>query len=333
VTEPTPNLGMDDAPENDSWKNEVASRLDTYRSRSNRKLSGEFSMRFNFDGEPAPPRQQVCVPESISAPELPPELEVESFLVEEAEAQQSALEQLDGIMPGQADLPQTDPPAQPPPLRPSVPFKRKVVMEANVIEFPRLFPPEPQPPYALAEPIVPTMPRILDAPEIGQPLLETPMLDGMRLEHLERTPAPGLDLPMQVTPIVNRVYAAIADAIVVLMASGLFATIAYKMLDGLEWTKPLLGGVVLVPAVLWAIYQYLFIVYSGRTPGMAITRIALSSFQGTKPSRRLRRLRCLGIALSCSSLMLGFAWAFFDEDTLCWHDRISRTYLVQPKPE
>jgi hypothetical protein len=27
--------------------------------------------------------------------------------------------------------------------------------------------------------------------------------------------------------------------------------------------------------------------------------------------------------------MLGFVWAFFDEDTLCWHDRISRTYLVR----
>jgi len=24
---------------------------------------------------------------------------------------------------------------------------------------------------------------------------------------------------------------------------------------------------------------------------------------------------------------LGVAWALFDEDHLCWHDRLSRTYL------
>ena len=30
--------------------------------------------------------------------------------------------------------------------------------------------------------------------------------------------------------------------------------------------------------------------------------------------------------LSAVSLGLGFAWAFFDEDTLCWHDRMTRTY-------
>jgi len=30
---------------------------------------------------------------------------------------------------------------------------------------------------------------------------------------------------------------------------------------------------------------------------------------------------------------LGYAWCFFDEDQLCWHDRITRTYMARvPSP-
>ena len=36
----------------------------------------------------------------------------------------------------------------------------------------------------------------------------------------------------------------------------------------------------------------------------------------------------LALALSSVSLGLGFVWAIVDEDTLCWHDRITRTYPV-----
>ena len=76
-------------------------------------------------------------------------------------------------------------------------------------------------------------------------------------------------------------------------------------------------------------YQYVFLLYGARTPGMVFARLSLSTFQGTAPNRRERILRLLGIAVSCSSLMLGFIWAFFDDDTLCWHDRISRTYTFR----
>lgn len=314
---------MDDGQENESWKDAVASRLDTYRSRSNRKLSGEFSMRFDFDGEPAPPRQQICVPDLPEEPD-DPVLEAEPLVDDGGQR----IEQDPKPTPAQLELPQATSPPQPQPLQPSVPFRRKVVMEANVIEFPRLFPAIPQPPYPLGEPVLPSAPRILDAPEIGQPLLETPMIDGMRLEHLEREQVPEFELPLQGATVAQRGYAALFDATIVLIASGIFAAIVYKMMPGLEWTKPLLGSAMLVPAVLWALYEFLFIVYGARTPGMAITHLALSTFKGTPPGRRERRMRILGLVLSCSSLMLGFIWAFFDEDTLCWHDRISRTYLV-----
>lgn len=330
MTEPTSNLGMEDgAQENESWKREVASRLDSYRSKSKRKLSGDFSMRFNFDGEPAQPRQPICVSRPSEKDALNETASQSDPAVEEAVGQEDTETQVLGV---QVDLPRTVPPTALPPLRPSVPFKRKIVMEANVIEFPRLFPPEPPPSNMLAEPIgTSAPPRILDAPEIAEPLLETPILEGMRLEHLEHEIAPDLELPLQVAPVVQRVYASAWDGLMVAFATAIFGAATYRLLPGLEWTKPILGAMALVPVILWAAYQYLFIVYGARTPGMAMAQVGFSTFQGTAPNHRERRRRVIGMALSCSSLMLGFLWAFFDEDTLGWHDRISRTYVFRQR--
>jgi uncharacterized RDD family membrane protein YckC len=38
-------------------------------------------------------------------------------------------------------------------------------------------------------------------------------------------------------------------------------------------------------------------------------------------------LRSAGYMLSAGTFFLGFLWSMWDEDTLTWHDRISRTYL------
>ena len=86
-----------------------------------------------------------------------------------------------------------------------------------------------------------------------------------------------------------------------------------------------------VPGVFWAAYQFLLIVYSGRTPGMMAAGLALARFDGTPTNRSLRRWRILGSYLSAASLGMGYAWVFLDEDALCWHDRITHTYLAPKK--
>ena len=331
MTEATSNLIPDDSSE-DSWKSEISSRLDSYRTKNNRKLTGDFSMRFDFDGEPAGPRQPICVPIPPVQDSLAQELVLEEPEPEASVTDPTLQEVGDVVATEPAEPEQALPPEPPPPLKPSVPFKRKIRMEANVIEFPRLFALQPPPSQALAEPVLPTSPRILDAPEIAEPLLETPILEGMRLEHLERDTAPKFELPLRAAPVQQRAMASIYDCALVLVATAIFGFIASHMLSGFEWTKPMLAASLMVPVVLWAMYQYLFIVYGARTPGMAMTHLAFSTFQGTAPNLKQRRKRVLAMAVSCSSLMLGFVWAFFDEDTLCWHDRISRTYSFEQNP-
>jgi uncharacterized RDD family membrane protein YckC len=82
------------------------------------------------------------------------------------------------------------------------------------------------------------------------------------------------------------------------------------------------------PCIFWAMYEYLFLVYAGVTPGLQLTRLRLITFDGVQPRRPTRRARSIAMMLSTFSLGLGLLWAALDEDTLCWHDRITRTYVV-----
>jgi uncharacterized RDD family membrane protein YckC len=69
-------------------------------------------------------------------------------------------------------------------------------------------------------------------------------------------------------------------------------------------------------------------VYTGATPGLKLAKLRLSRFDGSPVSKSLRRWRVLASALSGISLGLGYAWCILDEDQLCWHDRITETYMA-----
>jgi hypothetical protein len=72
----------------------------------------------------------------------------------------------------------------------------------------------------------------------------------------------------------------------------------------------------------------LLLVYSGSTLGLRLARLELSRFDGSPAGRSLRRWRVLASCLSAASLGMGYTWVFLDEDSLCWHDRITHTYLA-----
>ena len=199
---------------------------------------------------------------------------------------------------------------------------------AKIIEFPRFSwaPPAP-PPDQLAEPVN-EAPRILEVPESAPP---RPALGGITIEaaeceHTERRP--GIDIPLRAASLKSRIAASLVDAIIVLLASALFGFVFWEV-TGLR--PPRFGSFGLaaaIPAFLWFAYQYLLIVYGGTTPGLRVAGLDLARFDGSRPPRRLRRWRVLGSYLSAASLGMGYAWVFLDEDSLCWHDRITRTYLA-----
>jgi len=89
-------------------------------------------------------------------------------------------------------------------------------------------------------------------------------------------------------------------------------------------TAAALAGVVYV--ALWVLYQMLFFSLSGATAGMLYAHIALCTFDDQNPTRRALQRRLAAWWMSLLPLGIGFLWCFVDEDNLCWHDRITRTY-------
>jgi uncharacterized RDD family membrane protein YckC len=59
---------------------------------------------------------------------------------------------------------------------------------------------------------------------------------------------------------------------------------------------------------------------------MSMRGIRLSTFDGQPPQWLQRRRRARFMVISFAAVTLGFLWALADEDALCWHDRISRTF-------
>ena len=195
---------------------------------------------------------------------------------------------------------------------------------AKIIEFPRTLI-LPTVTDELAEPIL-DRPRIIEAPELVPP---PPALGGIAIEQSAEQPRKQeIEVPLQVASITRRVAAAVVDSVIVGSALALFGYIFLRISGDYDgWRHPsLIVGI--IPALFWFSYQYLFTVHARRTPGTAVARMNLQTFSGESAPRTLRRCRILTSVLSAVSLGLGYAWCFLDEDQLCWHDRITRTYLA-----
>lgn len=142
---------------------------------------------------------------------------------------------------------------------------------------------------------------------------------------------PGFEIPLQSAPLARRVAAATVDAVIVLLAFAVFCYIAFKVMKTVPPIPLAAETAVLVIGLLWAGYQYLLLVHAGTTPGLKIARLNLSLFDGSPVPQKVRRWRVLASLLSGVSVGLGYAWCFLDEDQLCWHDRITRTYMAPAK--
>ncbi|MGA8491002.1 MAG: RDD family protein [Terriglobales bacterium] len=280
-----------------SWRNEVAARVNNYRARRRPRVPRYPSLQLKFD-PPEPSRSA-----DTAAYQATNRLAV---------AMQNALgAQEEESIP--LRIAETDPSTAP-------------ETGARILEFPRSAGP---PPVfdELAEPVF-DHPRILEVPEF---VLPPPALGGILIEPVEE-PAqerrPGFELPLQAAPMSKRVLAGAIDCLVVIAAFMAFASIFFRITAIIPSLQQAAGISVSLIAVFWITYQYFLIVYTGTTPGLKLAHLRLSRFDGAKVPKRIRRWRVVASALSGMSLALGYAWCFLDEDRLCWHDRITRTYMA-----
>lgn len=293
-----------------AWRDELSARLNRYRSRRKAPPPRYPSLKLPFDAvQGARSASEVSNFESFSHQALALDgSRQERPVVEEARRVEVA-------------------PGEPPPTSP----ERSTRPSAKIIEFPGFTWGPPAPPAdQLAEPVF-DRPRILEAPEITPP---PPALGGITIEPVptrEIEKQPGIDIPLHSAPLGLRVAAGLLDALLIASASALFAFIFWKITAFRPPQIQTFSLAVGVPGLFWAVYQYLLMVYSGSTPGLRLAGLELTHFDGRPTSRSLRRWRVLASYLSAASLGMGYAWLFLDEDALCWHDRITHTYLAPRK--
>jgi uncharacterized RDD family membrane protein YckC len=297
----------------DAWRREVAARLSHYRSRRRTREPRYPSLQLKFEPEPistspepAPPpaaladrdRQTPDYVETTAAPRI--------TLVEPSSFSPDNLLSYPRILPAAI-----------------------TESTAKVIEF-ASYSPAPRALDELAEPVL-DRPRIIDTPELTPP---PPALGGILIEPVEE-PAnerrPGFEIPLQAAPMSRRMAASAIDATLVLSAFAAFTYLFFRINAELPPLGKIGGAGVLLIGVLWSAYQYLLLVYSGTTPGLKLAKLELHRFDGSPVPLRIRRWRALTSLLSGLSLGLGYAWCFLDEDRLCWHDRITRTYMAPKK--
>ncbi len=310
-----------------AWRQEIAARLDRYHSRRKPRPPRYPSLRLQFEQDAEQtnqPADSLAADEAVSPPALVSRASVPQVshnalaldrFAEQSEAIPPAAETSLADFPASAGQPSSSPISVP---------------TAKIIEFPRSWSPPVRPAEELAEPVI-TSPRILEVPEFVPP---PPALGGITIESakpVEVERRPGIDFPLQSASLERRILAAAMDGVLVAAAGFAFGSIFWKITAFRPPRLQLIEMAGGLGALFWSAYQYLLIVYSGTTPGLRLASLQLSRFDGKTANRRLRRWRVLASFLSALSLGMGYTWVFLDEDALCWHDRITHTYLA-PKP-
>jgi uncharacterized RDD family membrane protein YckC len=331
----------------DAWRVEVAARLERYRTRRKPRTPRYPSLLLPFD---APESWSRSTTATVTGAEVSGAEREWPVAGGQWPGNQPSDSQYADSQYADHHRQNTSPDTMPEPAE----------LSAKVIEFPRSAALPTFHPSDLADPVFDhDRPRIVEAPEILPP---PPALGGMLMEPARREQAdPRNDLATAApsASIARRGLAAAVDGAIVGMAVVAFAAIFVRLNSSLiSGLVPSFGpmanfslssilhaglGVVLSPvgarllvlaAALGALvlllgfaYEFLLVVYTGSTPGLRAARLRLAHFDGSPLDRRQRRWRVLASFLSALPAGLGYFWCVLDQNGLCWHDRITHTYI------
>jgi uncharacterized RDD family membrane protein YckC len=287
-----------------SWRSEVADRVNNYRTRRRPRPPRYPSLQLKFDPLPLSTTDHATASQPAATAPSRLAVAMQDTLPIAREAQPAPLRA--GDLPDRSSLAEAD---------------------TRILEFPRYAASPRLALDELAEPVL-DRPRILEVPEL---LLPPPALGGILMEPVDE-PAKdrrrGFELPLQTAPMSRRLWAGAIDSLLVVTAFAVFAYIYFRITSIMPPLRQAAGISMILTTIFWSAYQYVLLVYTGTTPGLKLAHLQLSRFDGTPVPKRIRRWRVLASVLSGLSLALGYAWCFLDEDQLCWHDRITRTYMA-----
>jgi len=179
--------------------------------------------------------------------------------------------------------------------------------------------PDSAPPSRKAQPSIPRQRRRKGFP--GQQALE--------FYHAARSSKPGdaviyCDAPVAIAA--HRALAAAFDISIVVIALAVFG-IVFRLAGGTfalnAKTIPMFAGAATGVVIF---YRLLWCFANGDTAGQKWAHLRLVNFDGHIPTRAQRFCRTASGFLSLMAGGIGLLWGLVDEETLTWHDHISKTF-------
>lgn len=120
--------------------------------------------------------------------------------------------------------------------------------------------------------------------------------------------------------------AAAADSIAVILGTAVFLALAAWAGVDFAVRSNLLILPVAIAAVVAVLYRGIWCLANRDTPGMQFAGLQLVDFDGRAPKRDRRIVRQFAGLLSLLSAGVGLIWALADDESLTWHDHISKTF-------
>jgi uncharacterized RDD family membrane protein YckC len=133
-----------------------------------------------------------------------------------------------------------------------------------------------------------------------------------------------------VAPTVHRAIAGAIDCGMALLGYAMFLTLYFALGGEFSWDR--LNLEVFAGALLLIGFTYglVWTLIGADTAGMRLTGLRLTTFEGFPLERKHRVMRFVSGCLSLCTLV-GHLWSLADEESLTWHDHISRTFPTPRK--
>jgi uncharacterized RDD family membrane protein YckC len=162
--------------------------------------------------------------------------------------------------------------------------------------------------------------------EWPEPVWSEIALSAQSPQEPEESEAPQPLDKLYLAPVGPRLSASLVDSTII-AAIFLASAVASSGRIGHPPARVVELGAVSALLLIGLVYHAVFLLLGKDTAGMRCAKISLCTFDDRIPTRAELRCRLGGLLLSLVPVGLGVLWVLFDEDHLCWHDRLSKTYL------
>ena len=129
----------------------------------------------------------------------------------------------------------------------------------------------------------------------------------------------------------RRFLAGLTDALVLILGAALFGIVFWRFCGRVSPSPLNMAVFGFVAVILIFAYFALYTAIAAATPGLLWMGCEIRNLHGGHPTVSESFWRAFGVLVSLSALMVGFLWALVDRDNLTWHDRMSRTVIMEER--